>query len=387
MAHHPIGNETFESFNAADYRKLTPDHVRDSAYAEMSETAAVTGREASHALRFGTGELRPEILVPRLGEHLVHQGLLSEHDLERALHVQAWRSERGEKVLLGQLLVEMGLITPEILDQAAVHQALQLQKALRHHNQKLERRVLASTCQLKNALVKLSELSELKADFVANVSHELRTPLTLLSGFAEMLASESLGPLNEEQAMAMNSVVGATERLHKLIEDLLQFSESSMGVIPLDISAISLEKPVNRAIDQTWEIARKRPVNLESKLPQNLPQVRADRQKIGWVISEFLRNAIKFTPVGGFVWIKATPSADAVTVSVTDTGIGIPADRIEEAFEPFHQLDGSMERRYGGTGLGLALAKRIVEAHGSSIDILSREGLGTRVAFSLPLAC
>jgi signal transduction histidine kinase len=113
--------------------------------------------------------------------------------------------------------------------------------------------------------------------------------------------------------------------------------------------------------------------------------VRADEEKIGWVLSHLVDNALKFTPEHGRVEIEAVLESSLVTISVTDTGIGIPPERLQEIFEPFHQLDSSATRRFGGTGLGLAMAQRIVEAHGSRIKVQSELGRGSRFEFSLPV--
>jgi signal transduction histidine kinase len=125
-------------------------------------------------------------------------------------------------------------------------------------------------------------------------------------------------------------------------------------------------------------------VTIQAKLPVSLPRVRCDRQKIGWVIGELVNNAIKFTPKGGQVYVEAEGVDNKVNIAVSDTGIGIPGERQLEIFEPFHQLDGSSTRRYGGTGLGLALVNRIITAHGARIQVRSKVGKGARFEFSLP---
>jgi signal transduction histidine kinase len=350
-----------------------------AAEAESAVAAAMRKRDM--------GELRPEVLVPRLGDRLVELGLLGDADLHQALWVQKQRAAAGESILLGKLLVEMGYVSSETLDRAVTEQVLQLQNALKQSNHNLEKRVSERTNQLTDALVKLSEFGQMKADFVANVSHELRTPLTLLTGFLEMVAGQSLGPLNDEQDRALASASRAGKQLGRLIEDLLQFSEATVGAIPLHLEPVSLEIPVRRALDQSWERAKRQAVRLEADLPSRPPKVKADTEKISWVIGEFLGNAIKFTPPGGSVNIATDPQDERVTVTVADSGIGMPEERIEEAFQPFHQLDGSISRHYGGTGLGLALARRIVEGHGSFIVVESQLGQGSRFAFSLPVIC
>jgi signal transduction histidine kinase len=351
---------------------------------QQAKLSSANSKKASQAVPEDAAPLLPETLVLRLGERLVQQGLLDQRSLQQALQEQARRSLAGKSVMLGQLLVEMGLITAQMLDRAAVQQSLELQQALRQSNLQLESRVRERTAQLRMALAKLNDLNQLKADFVASVSHELRTPLTILTGYVEMLANESLGTLNDDQAQALRAASTASKRLRTLIEDLLQFSESSMGAISLNLASISLVEPVRQAIDQTREKAGAKRVRLEADLPVKLPAVNADAQKIAWVIGELLENAVKFTPLGGLVKVQVVAGATQLSVAVVDTGIGIPAERIEETFEPFHQLDGSMERKYGGTGIGLALARRIIEAHGSTIEVRSNLGKGSCFTFTLP---
>jgi signal transduction histidine kinase len=341
---------------------------------------------ADTTLQRDTGDLIPELLVPRLGDRLVEMGLLSKSNLQHALQIQRAYEKGGKKVLLGQLLVELGFVSRATLDDVVTQQALQLQDALRESNRSLERRVHERTNQLQDALVKLSELSQMKADFVANLSHELRSPLAVMVGFTEMLANQTLGQVSDEQANALSTIAEAGDRLGKLIDDLLQFSEASIGDVPLERAPVSLKVTANRALDQVRELALRKQVTLAIQLPAHVPMVRADAEKISWVIGEFLSNAIKFTPAGGRVEIQAIPGEGRVTVAVSDTGIGMPAERIEEAFQPFHQLDGSITRQFGGSGLGLALARRIIEAHGSAVAVRSVPGKGSQFAFSLPVA-
>ncbi len=326
----------------------------------------------------------PEMLVPRVGDLLVKRGLLTSEGLQRALAIQQERAARGERILIGQLLVEMRLINRDALDQAVTEHILQLQQALTRSNQQLELQVQQRTSQLQNALVKLTELNQLKLNFISNVSHELRMPMQFMIGYLDLLAGGNLGDLTNEQAKAVDSLQGASQRLRYLIEDLLQFASAANGDLPLDMAPITLDLPVKTAVRQTTPKARARSIFLNNHLSPYIPPVIADNQKITWVVEQFLDNAIKFTPPGGKVYIETAPHKGDVTVKVTDTGIGIPQNKIEEIFEPFHQLDGSTTRSYGGTGLGLALARSIVEAHGSTIHVDSQVGEGTCFSFALP---
>lgn len=328
--------------------------------------------------------LTPEVLVPRLGEYLVQQGHITEEDLKKALVYQQRKQDKSKHWLLGETLLELGLIDRPTLDQAITEQIIQLRNALEDANRYLEHRVQERTAELQLALRKLSELNQLKANFVANISHELRTPLTHVKGYIELLATESLGALTEEQKKALQVSQRATTRLESLIDNLVLFSQAARGELSLHITPVNLNKVVTDILNYSNPKALDRNITLNAEIKPNLPLVKADEEKISWVILQLMDNAIKFTPAGGKVGLSIKREADTlVKVSVTDTGIGIPKNRLHELFEPFHQLDGSSTRRYGGTGLGLALVRQILETHGSVIDVQSEEGKGTTFGFTL----
>lgn len=327
--------------------------------------------------------LTPEILVPRLGEILLEKKLIDPGDLQRALNHHMRLSAENQPRLLGQILLELGLIDRETLDQVVTEQIFQLQAALQNANLQLEKRVQERTRDLQDALSKLSELNQLKSNFISNISHELRTPLTHIKGYLDLLADGSLGELNEEQQSAIEVMQRSESRLEDLIENLLRFSLVSRGEFTLHKSSVKVADMVATAISRVEKKAQARSIQLKTRLQGNLPPVYVDEEKITWVLLQLLDNAVKFTNHGGRVLICADAEEGGVRLSILDTGIGIPAERIEELFEPFHQLDGSETRRYGGTGLGLALVKRILDAHGTLIKVESVVGKGTRFIFSL----
>jgi signal transduction histidine kinase len=327
--------------------------------------------------------LTPEILVPRLGEYLVQTGTVSESDLKDALAYQVEMQESGKRCLLGQALVDLKLIQRSQLDHAVTEQIIQLRTALEDANRFLERRVKERTSELQDALQKLSEFSQLKANFVANISHELRTPLTHIKGYLELLVTEALGNLTDEQKNALKVGQRATGQLENLINNLIMFSQTERGEITLHMTPVDIKKIAENLINNSHASANNRNVTLKLEVSDNLPLLQADEEKISWVILQLIDNAIKFTPSGGTVSLTIQPEDDLFMVSVIDTGIGIPSTRLEEIFEPFHQLDGSPSRRYGGTGLGLALVRDILTAHGSIIEVESDEGKGSIFRFPL----
>ena len=324
------------------------------------------------------------MLIPRLGEYLVQRGLVKEDGLQQALAYQQGQITSGRACLLGQALVELKLLDREILDQAITEQIIQLRSALQAANRNLEDRVKERTAELQEALERLSELSQMKANFIANISHELRTPLTHVKGYLDLLVTDSLGPLTDDQRHALRVSQRAASRLEDMIEDLIMFSLASRGEMSMKLDNLDVRQLVNLVARTAAHKADERGVTVDAVTDESLPFVQADPEKISWVLTQLLDNGIKFTPSGGRVTVSAKDEGrHLVTIAVSDTGIGIPAGRLKEIFEPFHQLDGSSKRRYGGAGLGLSLVRQIVEAHGSLLDVHSVEGKGTLFKFPL----
>jgi signal transduction histidine kinase len=329
-------------------------------------------------------KLTPEMLIPRLGEYIVQKKLISEDDLRKALAYQQERSKEGKPYLLGQALMELKLLDRDTLDQVVTEQLIQLRSALQSSHRNLEQRVKERTSDLNEALQRLSELSQMKANFVANISHELRTPLTHVKGYLELLVTESLGSVSDDQRRALLVSQRATTKLESLIEDIIMFSLASRGEMSMKLDQIDIGRIVSLAAKSASSKAEERGVQVIAVVPENIPAVQADPEKIGWVVNQLLDNGIKFTPSGGSVVIALKEEGvNLVICSVTDTGIGIPSSRLAEVFEPFHQLDASSTRHFGGTGLGLSLVRQIVEAHGSMLDIQSVEGKGSTLKFPL----
>ncbi|MFZ3080395.1 MAG: ATP-binding protein [Bellilinea sp.] len=328
--------------------------------------------------------LTPEVLVPRLGDYLIERQLITPEQLAYALQQQsAIRNTQQTVPLIGQLLVELGILDRSALDQAITEQVLQLRFALKENNRQLERRVQERTVELERALVRLSELNQLKSNFLANISHELRTPLTHLQGYIELIQTGDLGPLTLSQVNALDTIHRSTDRLSRLIEDLILFATSEKAEIPVLQDATDLNVLCTDVVNQMQSKAQDQKLQLILKTCPDGAKAYADREKIGWVVHQFLDNAVKFTPPGGVVTLELIPDELHITVKVSDSGIGIPPSRLGEIFESFHQLDGSSTRRYGGTGLGLALAQKIVEAHDSTIQVISELSKGSQFSFEL----
>lgn len=353
---------------------------------DLALAAIVAEQSLTSSLSFSTGStLTPEILVPRLGAYLLERGVISAQDLQRAGEIHRQYTEAGKPILFGKLLLELGLVDRDTLDQVITEQILKLQEALKQSNRQLEQRVQERTMELQRALSKLSQLNELKSNFISNISHELRTPLTHMKGYLSILVDQGLGPLTSQQQEALDVIMRAENRLEKLIEDLIQFSLAARSELSLNLTAIDISELIQATLTRVQKQAGAKGINLQTSLPEHIPPVWVDSEKITWVLHQLLDNAVKFTNKGGYVSIEVITNKKMVIVRVTDSGIGIAPERINELFEPFHQLDSSDTRKYGGTGLGLALARRIVEAHGSTIKVQSKIGHGTRFEFPLPI--
>ena len=330
--------------------------------------------------------LTPEMLVPRMGEYLIQKGLISKERLQEALDYQQEATAKGNPILLGQALIDLKLLERAELDEVVTEQIIQLRSALQATNRTLERRVEERTAELQKALERVSELSQMKANFVSNISHELRTPLTHIKGYVELLVSESLGSITEEQRHALQISQQSTGRLETLIDDLIMFAIASRGELSVKQESVDIQRLANLAVKASVIKAQERGVSLNALIDEDLPPVQADMQKIAWVLNQLVDNGVKFTPSNGRVVVSVKREGEnLVIVSITDTGIGIPPAHLQEIFEPFHQLDGSSTRRYGGTGLGLSISRMIAEAHGGELRLANKGSIGCTFEIALPV--
>ncbi|MEM5774563.1 MAG: ATP-binding protein, partial [Anaerolineaceae bacterium] len=178
----------------------------------------------------------------------------------------------------------------------------------------------------------------------------------------------------------------ASGRLEKLIDDLILYSTAQRNGILLVYREFSITEMAAQVIARYQPAAMRKNISLLCQCGADIPLVNADEGKVGWVLAQLLDNALKFTPNGGQILLTVELEEQSVLVTVKDSGIGIPPDRLSEIFEPFHQLDGSTTRTYGGTGLGLSLVKRIIESHNEDLMVSSTPDQGSSFGFHLKLA-
>jgi two-component system phosphate regulon sensor histidine kinase PhoR len=234
-------------------------------------------------------------------------------------------------------------------------------------------------------ITELRRLEQVRTEFIANVSHELRTPLTAIRGYLETLSSGALDD-PEHARRFLGIALRHTERLGRLLDDLTDLSNIELGRVRLTIAPIPVDAAVESAIAIVAPRAEAGQVTLERQVPADLSPVRADHDRLVQILINLVDNAVKYTPPGGRVRVRAERAGDRVLVSVEDTGIGIPAGDLPRVTERFYRVDRARSRELGGTGLGLAIVKHLVLAHGGELRIESEPGRGTSVRFALPVA-
>ena len=337
------------------------------------------------------------IMLFAVGAGLVLSRMLSDSVASRVqLMLQAMK--RVEEGNLAERLKASGNDEIDILARQFNEMIEQLGRndnTIRDLNANLEQKVKRRTRQLsrskrtlKRSLVRLREYDRLKTEFFSNLSHELRTPLTMILAPVERILDRHKTTLPATVTSMLSTVRINGQRLLELINRLLDFSKLEAGHMKLNMGRLDINDLVrgNRRVAATTlaepplELVRQ-----EVDYDPELVPFGADVEKIDTVISNLFSNALKFTPAGGTVRLETFHTADRIWVSVTDSGIGIDEDQHSRVFERFVQVDGSSSRQFAGTGLGLALAKELVELHGGQIHLRSELGHGSRFWFDLPI--
>jgi signal transduction histidine kinase len=283
-----------------------------------------------------------------------------------------------EDHLLGGLVVNCksaGEFAPQVIE---LLKTFATQSALAIQNARLFREIEDKSSQLEVA-------SQHKSEFLANMSHELRTPLNAIIGFSEVLAERMFGEINEKQAEYIGDILESGRHLLSLINDILDLSKIEAGRMELELTEFELPIAIENALTLVKERAHRRGITLLRTVDERLGMIRADERKVKQVLLNLLSNALKFTPEGGQVDVRARVHNGDTEISVTDTGVGIAPEDQEAVFEEFRQV-GTASKRVEGTGLGLAISRKFIELHGGRIWVESQVGLGSIFAFTLPLA-
>jgi PAS domain S-box-containing protein len=231
---------------------------------------------------------------------------------------------------------------------------------------------------------RMQEASRLQSEFMANMSHELRTPLNAIIGFADLLHGGMVGPLDLQQREFMGDILRSSRHLLQLINDVLDLAKIEAGTLVVAPEPVDVGRVIAEVRDILRGLAGDRRIDLELQLCDDLGSATVDPRKLRQILYNYVSNALKFTPEGGRVVVRAAAAGDSFRVEVEDTGIGIAADDLRYLFLPFRQLDASATKRYAGTGLGLALTKRLAEAHGGKVGVHSVRGTGSTFWVELP---
>jgi len=275
-------------------------------------------------------------------------------------------------------------------------------RELQELNEKLEAKVIERTAELREANRALERSNELKSKFIATMSHELRTPLNSILGFSELLMADPVHPLSEKQKRYASNVFNSGSHLLQLINNILDLAKIESGKMELNYESIPLQRVICEVESVVRPLADKKNQRLTISSIDKVPLIRADRVKFKQILYNLLSNSIKFTPDGGDIIIEAgimkdsidaSPAAESLRrferdffiLSVQDTGIGIKQEDQGRIFGEFEQVDNSFARRFEGTGLGLALTRRLIELHGGEIRVESEEGKGSKFMLLMPV--
>ncbi len=305
----------------------------------------------------------------------------------------------GDGKVLGTVGISKDITDKKRLEKAIEERNIELQEL----NENLEDKVFARTQDIERANRELERSNMLKGRFISTISHELRTPLNSILGFSELLLQEVSGPLTERQKRHLNNIYSSGTHLLQLINNVLDIAKIESGKIDLHYESFLLSHILAEVQDVIRSLTDKKGQTLAIRT-DDIPFIVADRVKFKQILYNLLSNAVKFTPEGGTITLeaKATTAADLplqvrdlavfsgknafLKLSVRDSGIGIKGEDLDRIFSEFEQVDSSLSRRYEGTGLGLALTKRLIELHGGEIFVESEEGMGSTFTVVMPLA-
>ena len=246
--------------------------------------------------------------------------------------------------------------------------------------------IAAQKRELEVANAQINEISRLKSEFLANMSHELRTPLNAILGFSEILKDNLVELTTEQRQECLQNIHASGKHLLELVNDVLDLSKIEAGRMELQYDRFAVVGAIREVYNVIRSLSERRDIQLDVSIDPEELDVRADKSKFKQVMYNLLSNAIKFTPQGGRVWVAARAENDELVVEVGDTGIGIPKEHQLRIFNEFYQVEAATTRQVEGTGLGLALTRRLLQLHGGWITVASEPGQGSVFTFRIPLA-
>ncbi len=311
--------------------------------------------------------------------------LVSDHweDVERLI-VPLIDDDAGEQTI-GYISVENpGDPRRSVVDVIDTLETIATLAAVAVRNLNRHREVGEKNDKLKQYAEKLSSLNKMKSNFVATISHEFRTPLTSIKAYCETLNKNAESIDRQILKEFLKVIEEESDRLMTLIEDILDFSQMESGAVRFERTSCNLNEIITVAANELEKNFESKRITLETRLPATEVKVRAERDLMKQLAINLLHNASKFTPEGGKVWIRLEDEVVSARIIVEDNGIGIPEDQLDKIFDHFHQVDGSATRRHGGTGIGLAICKNIVEWHDGRIWVENVPGKGARFVVVVP---
>jgi two-component system, NarL family, sensor histidine kinase BarA len=253
-------------------------------------------------------------------------------------------------------------------------------------------RLAAVEAQLREAILQIAELrarDSLKTQFLANISHDLRTPLTAVITHAEILRDGILGDLSPQQMESVRGIISGGRQLLNQVGEILTYARGAANQLTLVTTRFAIRDVLEQVSALNESLLKKKLLSLSVETEANMPRIMADREKIAHVVGNLLGNAIEFTPSGGRVWVRASrrhvDGPPSLLVEVGDTGLGIAPENHELIFREFAQVDSTPSRAHHGTGLGLTIARKLVELHGGRIWLESDLGTGSRFFFTIPI--
>jgi len=357
---------------------------------ELTAMATYPHKDAvPHIARFVLGEG----IVGGAVEHLTTLNIVDATKDPRFKMLDQSRSPRSllvqplatPKRVVGAMTLSRHRVDPFTELDAAILKVITNQASIAIENGRLYEQLQGHAHELELANAQIAEVSRLKSEFLANMSHELRTPLNAILGFSELLRDGLAGNLSEKQRRdCLDNIYNSGRHLLELINDVLDLSKIEAGRMDLVYEEFGVDSAVREVLNVTRGLATKKEIEITSRVePADLMLI-ADKNKVKQMLYNLLSNAIKFTPTGGDVAVAAGADGEHVKITVQDSGIGIPKEVQHKIFGAFYQVQSASNREYPGTGLGLALTKRLVDLHGGRISFDSAPGAGTIFTILMP---